>query len=95
MKLRFNNRGIADSCTFIAYFLIIISCALGILTIADVVFKWDILSGIMQKFAYLIIGANVLIIISSFLISLMVNMNIISNRLENIADKLNAKESNE
>ena len=95
MKLNFNNRKIADNCTFIAYSLLLVICVLGIIAIADVIFHWDILSGNAQRLAYLIIWASIVIIVSTFLISLMVNLNIISNSIENIADALNTKKENE
>ncbi len=95
MKIEFNNRKIADNCTFIAYSLIIIICVLGILAVADMIFRWDILSGYIENLAYLIMFASIIVIISSFLISLMVNMNIISNSLENISNNYNSKKDDE
>ena len=91
MKIRFNNRKIANNCTFIAYCLLIIICFLGIIAIADAIFRWDLLSGNAQRLAYLFLWASVVVIVSTFLISLMVNLNIMSNSLESIADKLNPK----
>lgn len=95
MKLKFDNRKIADNCTFIAYSLIIIITILGIIAIADIIFRWDILSGNAEKLAYLIIWSSVAIIIGTFLISLMVNMNIISNSIEEIAKRTNSIKNDE
>ncbi len=95
MKLKFDNRKIADNCTFIAFCLMMLICFLGIIAIADIIFRWDILSENLQRLAYLVIWASIVVIISTFLISLMVNLNIISNSIENIADKMTTKEENE
>ncbi len=88
MKIKFNSRKIADNCTLIAYFLILIISFLGILAIADGIFNWDILSQRIERLAYLFISASIVIIIGSFLISLMVNMNSMSRSLENIDSNL-------
>lgn len=95
MKLSFDNRKIADNCTFIAYSLTIIICFLGIIAIADLIFRWDILSGNVQRLAYLIMWASIVIIVSTFLISLMVNLNIISSSMENISEKLITQKEDE
>ncbi len=92
MKINFENRKIADNCTFIAYCLIIVISFLGILAIADGLFRWDILSPGIEKVAYLIMFSSVIIIFSAFLISLMVNMNIMSQSMEDISKHLNQKE---
>lgn len=95
MKIKFENRKIADNCTFIAYVLILILSFLGILAVADVLFRWNILSDNMEKVAYLIMWASVIIIFSAFLISLMVNMNIMSQSLEDISKHLNQNQDGE
>ena len=95
MKLKFDNRKIADTCTFIAYCLIILMSALGIVAVADLLFGWDILSGNIEKLAYLIMFTSMIIILGAFLISLMVNMNIISHGVENIAKEKNSKKDYE
>lgn len=88
MNIKFNSRKIADNCTLIAYFLILIISFFGILAIADLIFHWDILSDRIERLAYLFIWASIVIIIGSFLISLMVNMNSMSRSLENIDSTL-------
>ena len=88
MQLKFNKRTIADNCTYIAYILILIIGFLAILGIADFIFRWDILSKNLERLAYLFIWANVVVIFSSFLISMMVNMSIMSESMEKIADNL-------
>ncbi len=93
MKVEFNSRKIADNCTTIAYILIVVMCFLGILAVADAIFRWDILGGIAEEFAYLFMSSCVVIILSCFLVSLMVNMNIMSSSLEDIADKLNSSKN--
>lgn len=95
MKLKIENRKIADNCTFIAYSLLILICFFGIIILADMIFRWDILSGNIQRLAYLIIFGSIIIIISTFLISFMVNLNIISNSLEDISDNLRQNTQNE
>ncbi|MFK8057970.1 MAG: hypothetical protein AB8F78_17720 [Saprospiraceae bacterium] len=92
MKIQFSSRSIADNCTTIAYILIVVMCFLGILAVADVIFRWDILGGIAEELAYLFMSSCVVIILSCFLVSLMVNMNIMSKSMENIAHKLNSRE---
>lgn len=88
MKLQFDKRKIADNCTFLAYILIIMMCVFGILSIADLLFRWDILPENIEKIGFLFIWSGVFIIVGAFLISLMVNISIMSNSLEQIADKM-------
>jgi len=95
MKINFENRKIADNCTFIAYSLIIVISFLGILAVADAIFRWDILSPGVQNIAYLIMWSSVIIIFSAFLISLMVNMNIMSQSMEDISKHLKQKQNGE
>lgn len=96
MKIEFDNRQISNRCTVIAYYLILGMSFLGILAVADVLFRWDILTPAFQRLAYLIMWASVIIIFGCFLISLMVNMNIMSKSMEDIVYHLNqSKDEND
>jgi hypothetical protein len=62
----------------------------GILSVADQIFSWDILTDKLEKVAILFMSATGIIIGATFLISLMVNFSLISISLEKIAEKFNA-----
>jgi hypothetical protein len=84
MKLAINKRKIETICILVSIILIILMMLLGIISIADSIFKWDILSPNLQKVALLIMYSFGLIIAGCFLLNLMINISIISNSIENI-----------
>tara|TARA_A100000171_G_C2094788_1_gene126461 strand:- start:636 stop:926 length:291 start_codon:yes stop_codon:yes gene_type:complete len=96
MKINFNRRRIETICIFLSFILVILLVIFGILSVADELFNWDILSEKLENVAILLMSATGMVIGATFLISLMVNFSLISLSLEKIADKLNSKkDSNE
>ncbi len=94
MKINFNRRKIETICIFLSFILVILLVIFGILSIADELFSWDILSENLENVAILLISATGIIIGATFLISLMVNFSLISISLEKIAEKFNSKDDN-
>jgi len=92
MKINFNRRKIESICIFLSFILIILLVVFGILSVADELFNWDILSDKLENIAILLMSATGMIIGASFLISLMVNFSLISLSLEKIANKLNSNQ---
>lgn len=91
MKIFFNRRKIETICIFLSFILVILLVIFGILAIADGLFSWDILSEDFENIAILLMSATGIIIVATFLISLMVNFSLISISLEKIAEKFNLK----
>lgn len=92
MKINFNRRKIESICIFLSFILIILLVIFGILSVADELFNWDILSDKLENIAILLMSATGMVIGASFLISLMVNFSLISLSLEKIANKLNSNQ---
>lgn len=87
MKISFNRRKIETICIFLSFILVILLVIFGILSVADQIFSWDILTENMENVAILFMSATGIIIGATFLISLMVNFSLISISLEKIAEK--------
>lgn len=94
MRINFNRRKIETICIFLSFILVILLVIFGILSIADELFSWDILSDNLENVAILLMSATGIIIGATFLISLMVNFSLISISLEKIAEKFNSKNDN-
>ena len=86
MKIRFNRRKIETFCIFLSFVLVIILALFGIFAIADGLFSWDLLTEKTENIVVLIMSAIGIIIGATFLISLMVNLSLISINVERIAD---------
>jgi uncharacterized membrane protein YidH (DUF202 family) len=93
MKINFNRRKIESICIFLSFVLVILLVIFGILSVADELFNWDILSEKLENVAILLMSATGMVIGATFLISLMVNFSLISLSLEKIAEKLNSKDN--
>ena len=89
MKIKFNRRKIETICIFLSFVLVILLVIFGILSIADELFSWDILTNRLEKVAFLLMSATGITVGATFLISLMVNFSLISISLEKIAEKFN------
>ena len=87
MKVKFDKRKIADTCTYLAFVLILVIIFFAILAISDAIFGWNILSQQIQRLAYLLIWSCAVVILGTFVISLMVNLSIISHSIEKLAEK--------
>jgi hypothetical protein len=94
MKINFNRRKIETICFFLSFLLVILLTVFGILSIADSIFSWDILTAELENIAILLMSATGIIIGATFLISLMVNFSLISISMEKIADNLTKKDKN-
>jgi len=92
MKIIFNRRKIETICIFLSFVLVILLVVFGILSIADEIFSWDILTDNLENIAILLMSAIGIIIGATFLISLMVNFSLISISMEKIADSLSKKD---
>jgi len=88
----FNKRKIETICILLSFLLIIILSFLLIIAIADTVFHWDILPKHVEKVMILFMASSGVIIGACFLLSLMVNLSLISSNLEKIADTLKPEE---
>ncbi|MFK5982149.1 MAG: hypothetical protein QM499_04470 [Flavobacteriaceae bacterium] len=94
MIIKFNRRKIETYCLLIAFVLVIILTLSSIFAIADQIFNWDILPENIENIVFLFMWASGLILIATFLISLMTNLSIISLSVEKISGK-NSKTHNE
>nr|NQU93127.1 hypothetical protein [Bacteroidota bacterium] len=92
MNIKFNKRKIETSCILISFVLVVVLTISAIFAIADGLFSWDILPENIEKIAILFMSASGLIIVATFLISLMVNLSLISLNVEKIANKINKQE---
>jgi hypothetical protein len=77
-----------------SFSLVVLLTVFGILAVADNIFSWDILTESMEDVALLLMSATGIIVVATFLISLMVNFSLISISMEKIADKLDKKSMN-
>ncbi len=87
MKPILNARKIENFCITISIVLVAVLSLTGILAVADYLFGWDILSAAFEKIAFLLMWAAGIIIGAMFLVSLMVNLSLISLNLEKMAEK--------
>jgi len=88
----FNKRKIETTCILLSFFLIIILAFLLIIAIADTIFHWDIFPKEIEKIMILFMAASGVIIAACFILSLMVNLSLISSNLEKIADSFKPEE---
>lgn len=92
----FNKRKIETTCILLSFFLIIVLSFSLIIAFADAVFHWDILPKHIENILILFMASAGIIIVACFLLSLMVNLSLISSNLEEIADTLKeGKKENE
>jgi hypothetical protein len=92
MKINFNRRKIERICIMISFVLVIILTTLGIFAIADGIFYWDLFPKGIEKVITLFMWASGVIIFATFLISLMVNLSLISSGVEKIAENTKPKD---
>jgi hypothetical protein len=93
MNIVFNRRKIERICIMISFVLVVILSILGVFAIADGIFNWDLFSRGIEKILMLFMWASGIIIIATFLISLMVNLSLISSSVEKIAENSKAKDN--
>ena len=91
MKTFFNRRKIESLCINISFVLILLISFLGVLGIADGLFGWDIFSDYMEKLITLFMLTVGIVIASSFLLVLMINLSLISVNIEKIRVNLEEK----
>ncbi len=90
MEIKFNRRKIETICIILSFVLVILLVLFGILSIADELFSWNLFSEKIEKIAILLMSSTGIIIMATFLLSLMVNFSLISISLEKIAEKFNS-----
>jgi len=88
MNLKLNLKKIEKTCIVLSFIFVLLLSLLGIIAIADGLFKWDILPDNLQKIATLAMLTMGVVVFSSFLISLMINLSRISANLESIAENM-------
>jgi amino acid permease len=94
MKIVFRKRKIESASTFITYVFLVLIIFLWILYKADDAFHWDILSQDVQQFIErFIIPSLGFICAMTFCISLMLNLSLLSESVERIAEKKEKKEA--
>ncbi len=84
----FNKRKIETFCILLSFLLIILFSFLLILAVADAVLNWDILPKHIEKIMILFTASTGIVIGACFLLSLMINMSLISSSIEKIADTI-------
>ncbi len=87
MKYKFNRRQIESIATFIATYLLLLLLILWVLYRADDYFQWDIIPNDLQRFIerFLITSIGGVVFIS-VVISLLINLSLLSINLERIVD---------
>jgi len=88
----FNKRKIEAVCIILSFLLIIVFSFLLILGIADSLFNWDIFPQHIENVIILVMVSTGIVIIACFLLSLMINLSLISTSLEKIADTIKPEE---
>jgi len=88
----FNKRKIEAVCILLSFLLIIVFSFLLILGIADSLFEWDIFPKHIENAIILFMASTGIIVAASFLLSLMINLSLISASIEKIADTIKPEE---
>jgi hypothetical protein len=87
MKINFGRRAIETICTFLAYYLLLISLFVWLFYQADNLFNWDILSENIERIIERLLLPSVAgIIFFAITISVLINFSLISINIEKIAD---------
>lgn len=89
--MKINKKSLESTTIAIGLITIYISVIAITLSIADVVFSWDIFTPQVQKFMYVVVAFLGLLVMSSFILNLMINMSMISANLDYIARNLKQK----
>ncbi len=87
-----DRKKMEESCTCLAVIVLAILVMLSILGIADGIFNWDILPPTLDNIAMLIMGSLAIILGACVLVSVMLNLSIITVKISKIADRENNDE---
>jgi hypothetical protein len=90
MTLHLNKRKIESTCIMISFLLLIVLTVTIILAIADGLFHWDLLPDKIENIAFLIMWASGIVLIAAFIISLMINLSLISSGIKEISEKISS-----
>lgn len=71
--------------TYLAVILLGTMTALSIIGLADAIFKWDLLPPFLDKLAVLAMSSLAILMVSSVLVSIMLNVSIIASKITEIA----------
>jgi hypothetical protein len=82
-----DRQKLESSATFAALVLLAIMALGGVVAIADGVFKWDLLSEGMERIAVFLMGSTFALLLSCVLVSVMLNLSIIAQKLAQAVDR--------
>ncbi|MBX7058218.1 MAG: hypothetical protein K1X75_09130 [Leptospirales bacterium] len=90
-----NRKSLERTATSIAVFSLGLMSLGSVLAIADGIFKLDILPDTMERFAYLLLGVLFVTIVSSVMVSIMLNVSIMASGVDLASKHLRGVGSNE
>lgn len=82
-----NRVRIEATATYIAVVTLVILVFAAILGVADGLFNWDLLPPLLDKIAVLTMATLAIVLTGSVLVSIMLNVSIIADRIDAIARK--------
>jgi hypothetical protein len=82
-----DRQKLESSATFAALVLLAVMALGGVVAIADGVFKWDLLSEGMERIAVFLMGSTFALLLSCVLVSVMLNLSIIAQKLAQAVDR--------
>lgn len=82
-----DRQKLESSATFAALVLLAVMLLGGVVAIADGVFRWDLLSEGFERVAVFLLGSTFALLASCVLVSVMLNLSIIAQKLSEAVDR--------
>jgi hypothetical protein len=82
-----DRRRLEATATYLAVVVLGVLIVLSILGLADGIFAWDILPPLVEKVATLVMSALFVVLGACVLVSIMLNVSIIADKISRLADR--------
>jgi hypothetical protein len=82
-----NRRKLEATTTYLAVIDLGVLILLSIVGVADGLFSWDILPPFLDKIAVLIIASLSIVLVGCILVSIMINVSVIADKLAQLVDR--------
>jgi hypothetical protein len=82
-----DRQKLESSATFAALVLLAVMLLGGVIAIADGVFRWDLLSDSFERVAVFLLGSTFALLVGCVLVSVMLNLSIIAQKLSEAVDR--------
>ena len=82
-----DRQKLESSATFAALVLLVFMLLVGLVGLADRAFGWDLLSHAWERIALFLMGSTFLLLVACVLVSVMLNLSIIAQKLAEAVDR--------